>query len=143
MPTIARSALLPYNAAALYDLVNDVAAYPQFMDGCVGAVVTTHGDGFMEARLDLARGGIRQSFTTRNTLHPKTRIDLQLVDGPFERFGGGWQFVALGEQACKVSLDLSFTMSGAVANAATGKLFEAVANNLVEAISRRARQHYG
>jgi ribosome-associated toxin RatA of RatAB toxin-antitoxin module len=143
MPIIARSALLPYNAAALYDLVNDVGSYPQFMDGCVGAIVIAQGDDFMEARLDLARGGIRQSFTTRNTLYPKTRIDLQLVDGPFERFGGAWQFVALGEQACKVSLDLSFTMSGTVANAATGKLFEAVANNLVEAVSRRARQHYG
>ena len=143
MPTIARSALLPYSADALYDLVNDVAAYPSYMDGCVGAAVITQDDNALEARLDLSKGGLRQSFTTRTRLQPKQRIELHLVDGPFEQFAGSWTFLSLGPNACKVSLDLSFTMRSGVAAAATGRLFESVANTLVDAVTRRARQQYG
>jgi len=143
MPTISRSALLPYAADALYDLVNDVAAYPDYMDGCVGAEVLEQGEGFMEARLDLAKAGLRQSFTTRNTLHPKSRIDLNLIDGPFESLSGSWLFEPLSATACKVTLDLHFTMRRGILAAATGRLFESVANNLVDAVTRRAKYCYG
>ena len=61
MASIHRSALLPYSSDKLYAMVQDVEAYPQFMDGCVGAQILDQGEEFMEARLDLARGGSAQS----------------------------------------------------------------------------------
>ena len=65
MNDIRRSALLPYSAERVYALINDVEAYPEYMDGCVGAQVLYVDGETMEARLDLARAGIRMSFTTR------------------------------------------------------------------------------
>lgn len=67
---IQRTALLPYTARDMYLLVNDIAAYPSYMDGCVGAEVLARDEGEMVARLDLAKAGVRQSFTTRNQLVP-------------------------------------------------------------------------
>ncbi|MEQ8515653.1 MAG: type II toxin-antitoxin system RatA family toxin [Chromatocurvus sp.] len=143
MPTIHRSALLPYTAQQVYELVNDVESYPSFMDGCVGARILSRSDDTMEARLDLARGGIVQSFTTLNTLIAHEAIELRLREGPFERFAGRWRFQALGEAACKVSLELDFKIRSALVGVAAGRLFERVTNSQVEAVARRARQVYG
>ena len=143
MTIINRSALLPYNAHQLYTLVNDVESYPRYLDGCVGAQVLHLGDDMMEARLDLARGGIKQSFSTRNRMISAREITLELIDGPFEYFSGRWDFRALGDSACKMSLNLEFNINSTVLGAAASRLFDKVTNNLVDAVGQRARQLYG
>ncbi len=143
MAAIHRSALLPYSDAQLFVLVNDVEAYPQFMDGCVGAEVLHTDERHMEARLDLARGGISQSFTTVNELLPYESISLSLKEGPFENFAGIWRFQRLAEQACKVSLDLEFSLRGSLLGAAAAALLDGVTGNLVDAVVRRADEVYG
>ena len=127
----------------MYHLVNDVAAYPQFMDGCVGAEVLRDDDSEMLARLDLAKGGIRHSFTTRNRKQPCQGILMQLEEGPFDEFSGEWQFESLGASACKITLDLRFRLSGKVASSAAKRLFQGVSGNLVDALCKRANQLYG
>ena len=143
MTEIQRSALLPYPASKLFELVNDIEAYPQYMDGCVGAEIIERQADIIEARLDLARAGIRQSFSTRNQLVGGEVIVLQLVEGPFDYFEGRWEFKALGAEACKVSLALQFQVSGKLMGAAAGSLFDKVTKNLVDAVSQRARAIYG
>ena len=143
MTVINRSALLPYSARQLFDLVSDVESYPRYMDGCVGARVLRRDEGLLEARLDLARGGIKQSFSTRNRMHSAHEITLELLDGPFEYFSGHWDFDALGESACKMSLYLEFKFNSKLLGAAASRLFDKATNNMVDAVSRRATQLYG
>ena len=126
----------------MYQLVNDIESYPKFMPGCAGAKVLERGSGWLIARLDLARLGIKQSFTTRNTLKPPVSMSLTLVDGPFDSFSGEWQFVKLNERACKVSFWLEFRVSNALAALALPKLMEHVASEQVDAVCKRARQIY-
>ena len=144
MPTIQRSALLPYPAEHVFALVSDIEAYPSYMDGCVGAQILHRDEHVVEARLDLSRGGIAHSFATRNRASSEHHtIDLELLDGPFETFSGRWEFQQLGEMACKVSLDLDFRFNNSLLGAAAGKLFDSVTSNLVDAVSRRAKTIYG
>ena len=143
MTEIQRSALLPYPASKLFELVNDIEAYPQYMDGCVAASVLRHEGDLMEAQLELARGGISQRFSTRNRLVAGESIALELIEGPFETFNGRWDFRALGEDACKVSLRLEFVVNNALIGAAAAKLFDRVTGDLVDAVSRRATHLYG
>ena len=143
MTVINRSALLGYSDRQLFDLVSDVESYPVFMDGCVGASILRREVGLVEARLDLARGGIRQSFSTRNRPFAVHEITLELIDGPFERFSGSWHFRALGDAACKMSLNLDFKLNNSVLGVAASRLFDRVTNNLVDAVGRRASQMYG
>lgn len=140
---IAKSALLPYAAEQLFDLVNDIAAYPQYMDGCAAATILSATDETVEARLELNRAGITQAFATRNRLQRPTAIDMDLLEGPFTALTGRWQFQALAPEACKVSLDLRFELDGKLASLAVGRLFESVASNLVDALCRRAHALYG
>lgn len=143
MAHINRSALLPYSTQAMFELVNDIEAYPAYMDGCVGATILKRDSDVIEARLDLARGAIRYSFTTRNRLDAPKSIQMDLIDGPFTQFEGRWFFQTLGDNACKVILDLQFAMSSSLGSLAAKKLFDGVANNLVDALCQRAKVVYG
>jgi ribosome-associated toxin RatA of RatAB toxin-antitoxin module len=143
MTRIDRSALLNYSAENMFALVNDIEAYPSYMQGCVGAQVLCRDDSTVEARLDIAKAGIKQSLVTRNILRAPEEILLQLVEGPFESFEGKWGFQSLKEDACKVTLELSFTMSNSIVGQAAKKIFEPVASNLVDALCKRARIVYG
>jgi ribosome-associated toxin RatA of RatAB toxin-antitoxin module len=142
MTDIHRSALLPYPAIKVYQLLNDVAAYPEFMDGCVGSQILLSTDELMEARLDLSKAGFSYSFTTRNKLRPPEEIEMSLVDGPFEQFHGVWQITTLSDEACKISLDLHFTLAGKALSMAAKVLFNPMANKLVDAVVSRAHELY-
>lgn len=143
MTVINRSALLPYSPGQLFELVSDVESYPQFMDGCVGVRILRREANLVDARLDLARAGISQSFSTRNRMLAAREIRLELIEGPFETFGGRWGFLALGDSACKLSLDLEFTFRNSLLAAAASRLIDKTTHNLVDAVSRRAVHLYG
>lgn len=142
MPELNRSALLPYPAEAIYALINDVAAYPQYMEGCVGAEVLVQSEQEMEARLDLAKSRFRYSFTTRNRLTPPSSVVMELVDGPFETFAGEWSIIPLSDTACKVTLHLNFTLQSKALALAAKALFNPMADNLVDSLVKRAHQLY-
>ncbi|MBL4567429.1 MAG: type II toxin-antitoxin system RatA family toxin [Porticoccus sp.] len=132
-----------YSAQQMFDLVNDVASYPLYMDNCVGAEILEQSKGSMVARLDLKKGLISYSFTTCNTLYEPEQISMSLQQGSFSQFSGVWSFKALTETACKVMLDLEFEFNSLSVGIASSGLFTSVANNLVDALSLRAKEVYG
>lgn len=140
---IQRSALLPYPAQALYDLVNDVASYPQFLPWCSASEILEASETHMLASLEVAKGGIGQRFVTCNVLLPGQRIEMNLQEGPFTSLNGVWEFKALGDKACKISLDLTFDYAGPLVRATLGPLFNQAANTMVDAFCQRAKQLYG
>jgi ribosome-associated toxin RatA of RatAB toxin-antitoxin module len=126
----------------MYCLVNDVASYPQFMDGCSSVDIIEHTDELMRATLYLKKAGMEVSFTTCNQLVADTSIEMYLQDGPFKTFNGLWQFKALSDSACKLTLDLEFEFkSRTLAKLATG-MFSGVSSNLVDSLCKRADEIY-
>lgn len=140
---IQRSALLPYPAQALYDLVNDVASYPEFLPWCSASEVLESSEAQMRASLTVAKGGISQRFITRNQLVPGESIVMELEQGPFRQLHGIWHFKALTDKACKISLDLSFDYDGPLIKATLGPLFNQAANTMVDAFCQRAKHLHG
>ncbi len=143
MVTISQSALLPYSAEQMFALVNDIAAYPQFMSGCLGAELLSVQPDSITARLDLGKAGLRYSLTTRNELVPPEKMTMTLVDGPFSAFSAEWRFVPLKTDACKTCLDMRFEFRAGLVDAALKALFEATSRDLVNAICKRAEKLYG
>jgi len=122
----------------MFALVNDIAAYPKRFDWCDGAEVLEADETRVVARLDLGLGGIRTWFTTENALAPPHHIDMTLRDGPFRRLAGRWQFHALDESACKVSLTLDFEPSNRLLGPAFVLGFQALADRMVDDFVRVA-----
>jgi len=76
-------------------------------------------------------------------LLPGQRIEMNLQEGPFTSLNGVWEFKALGDKACKISLDLTFDYAGPLVRATLGPLFNQAANTMVDAFCQRAKQLYG
>jgi ribosome-associated toxin RatA of RatAB toxin-antitoxin module len=140
---VEKSALVPYSAQAMFDLVADVEHYKEFLPWCSDSQLLSRGDNKLCGKIEVSRMGIRQSFSTCNTLDPPGRMGLVLHEGPFKHLQGEWRFVELREDACKVMLTMEFEFSGKLINAAFGKVFNQVANSLVESFVKRAREVYG
>jgi ribosome-associated toxin RatA of RatAB toxin-antitoxin module len=143
MPSIQRSALVPYSPAQMFDLVNDIESYPQFLPGCRSATVYARDNDTIKAGLELAKGAVRKSFTTCNRLQKNKMIEVRLVEGPFQHLEGFWRFDALESGATRVSLDLEFEYSNRLVGLAIGPVFTQIANTLVDSFVRRAREVYG
>lgn len=143
MPQISRSAIVSYSAKQMYELVNDVAAYPEFLPGCVGSRVLSQSATEMVAAVDVEKLGIRKTFVTRNTLVEAQKIGMQLVEGPFRKLTGGWTFSELPNNSCKVELNLQFEFTNKLIELAFGKVFNELAANMVSAFSLRAKKVYG
>lgn len=140
MIQIRRSALVMRTPAVMFDLVNDVEAYPRLFAWCSGAAVLERDESSLVARLDLRLAGLNQSFTTRNTVLRPDRIHMLLVDGPFRTLEGEWSFLALGETGCKIALALDFDYSGRLTAPALRMGFRNLADRLVDDFSREANR---
>lgn len=138
MHTIRRSALVEHSSARMFDLVNDVAAYPRRFDWCSAAELIDSNDSKLVARLDLGLGSLRTWFTTENTLDRPHRIDMNLVDGPFRKLHGQWEFHTLDESASKVTLTLAFEPSNRLLGPALALGFQGLADRMVDDFVRVA-----
>lgn len=142
MKQVSRSALVSFSAEQMFDLVNDVARYPEFLPGCSGSRILETSASGMVASVDVSKAGISKTFTTANELVAGEAILMSLVDGPFKTLKGGWFFTALDEQACKVELKLEFEFSSKMIELAFGKIFNELTGNMVNSFTKRAKQVY-
>ena len=143
MQHIQRSALVNHTAEQMFDLVNDIEAYPSFMPGGRGARVLEATENELVGELQLGAAGVEQRLTTRNTLERPHKIAMTLIEGDFTEFSAAWRFEALSEEASKVSLDMRFAFSRTLLNVAASSLFSTMANAQVDAVVKRAAAVYG
>ncbi len=140
---VVKSILIPYSAAEIFDLVNAVERYPEFMPWCGGATVHNRDEHALTASIVIDFHGIKQTFTTRNTNQRPSRIDVALVDGPFQSLVGHWTFNALREDACKVVFELNYAFKNRALEAIVGPVFNKIANSFIDAFANRAEVIYG
>ena len=146
MKTVHKSVLIWYSAAEMFALVTDVASYPQFLPWCDRASVQEADAQGMIAKVGISFAGLRQSFTTRNRHEQGRKVSLTLVDGPFSKLEGQWNFLPLGDgnqRACKVELTLSYDFDNGALAALVGPVFDKIAGSLVDAFVKRAAVVYG
>lgn len=143
MTSIKRSAVVPYSAKQMFQLVDGIEDYPQFLPWCKASEIHERTADEVKATLVLAKGGMEKSFTTINRNQQDKMIEVRLVAGPFSHLEGFWLFDTLNENMCKVVLDLDFEFSNALLSLAIGPLFQQIATSLVDAFCQRAKEVYG
>jgi len=143
MRKVSRCALVPYSAAQMYVLVEDVESYPDFLPWCSAAVLHWREGDLLEGSVEMHVAGLRRSFRTRNVMRAHEAIDMELVEGPFTHLSGGWHFKPLDQLGCKVSLAVEFEVKSRATNRLLGRYFEEICNSLVDAFVRRANDIYG
>jgi ribosome-associated toxin RatA of RatAB toxin-antitoxin module len=145
MKNVHKSVLIWYTPEEMFALVTDVARYPEFLPWCDHAAVLALEPDGMKAEVGISIGGIRQTFTTRNTHLAGREVRMKLVDGPFSNLDGSWKFAPLGDggqRACKVSLEMHYGFKSGALAALVGPVFDRIAGSLVDAFVKRAEQVY-
>lgn len=143
MTAIHRSAIVPYSAAQMFELVADIPAYPRFLPWCGGARIVSANADEVIASIDIVYGGMQKTFSTRNLLQRNKMMEIRLLEGPFSYLQGFWQFLSLGETDSKISLDLEFSVANRAVGLVLTPVFSNIANQLVDRFHRRAAELYG
>jgi ribosome-associated toxin RatA of RatAB toxin-antitoxin module len=142
MYQLSKSAIVPYSAEQMYQLVNQVDDYPKFLNWCSSASILKQTDTQIIASVEINKAGLTQSFTTINTLTPNQRIDITLKEGIFKQLNGAWIFTKLNDNACKVVLNLNFSFSSKIIDMAISPIFTKIANSQLDAFITRAKNIY-
>jgi len=127
----------------MFELVNNIDDYSQFLNWCDSSSILNQSDNQITASVQINQGGIKQSFSTLNTLTPYTSIEMQLLDGPFDELSGEWRFETLGENASKVHLTLQFKFKSMLIDMALSPIFKSITNSQLDAFVSRAKYIYG
>lgn len=143
MPDVNKSVLIDYSAERMFDLVDAVERYPEFLPWCGAATAVAVDASRVRASVTINYHGVKQRFTTENARVRPKEIEMQLVEGPFRALQGSWRFVHLNERACKVEFRLHYEFSSKLLQKLVGPVFNHIANSLVEAFVHRATQLYG
>jgi len=143
MHHISKSAIVPYTPQQMFELVNNIDDYSQFLNWCDSSSILNQSDNQITASVQINQGGLKQSFSTLNTLTPYTSIEMQLLDGPFDELSGEWRFETLGENASKVHLTLQFKFKSMLIDMALSPIFKSIANSQLDAFVARAKYIYG
>ena len=143
MALVEKSVLIEYSDAQMYALVENVAAYPEFLPWCGGTEIMKKDGDIARAAIIIDYRGIKQRFSTENRATPPQLIEMSLIDGPFRQLDGRWHFKALGEDACKVEFRLHYEFSSKLLEKIVGPVFHFIASTFVDAFVKRARQLYG
>lgn len=135
---------LPYSAAQMFDLVADVARYPEFLPWCTGARIRERRENDIVADLMIGFKMVRERFTSRvHTDRPAMRIDVEYIDGPFKFLKNHWQFTDIEGGRCRVDFYLEFEFRSVMLQKLIGVLFHEAVRRMVSAFENRAKQLYG
>jgi ribosome-associated toxin RatA of RatAB toxin-antitoxin module len=143
MSHVQRSVLVAHSAEKMYRLVDDVAEYPKFLPWCSGGNVEPVEHNKVLATVSIDFKGLRQSFTTVNTLEPFKQISLLLRQGPFTSMSGHWQFKPLTADACEVRFELHYAFAAGLLGPLLSPIFDAIVGSLIDAFVARADSLYG
>ena len=143
MTVINRHALVPYTTAQMFALVDDIESYPVFLPWCTSTTVISRDCDEVRATIALSKSGVSKAFTTCNRIQKDKMIEIRLLEGPFKHLQGFWRFDPLGEDGCKISLDMEFEFASKILDLAVGPVFSQIASSLVEAFEKRAVEVYG
>lgn len=132
----------PYSAQQMFDLVNDINAYPQFVPDCIDTGVLQRDDNLLLAYIEVEKFGFRKRFTTLNRLKEASKIEITLIDGPFKKLVGAWTFTPISENQSKITFDLTFEFNSKLLDMTFTPIFKDIMKNMVIAFSNRAKQLY-
>lgn len=143
MPEVSKTVIVPYTPRQMFDLVEGVERYPEFLPWCTGSAVLARDAAVTRAQLSVGFRGVKQRFATENRKTPPGEISMKLLEGPFRALDGRWRFTDLAGKGCKIEFSLAYEFSSRLLATLVGPVFSHIADTMVEAFVKRAERLYG
>ncbi len=114
MPRHSETRTLPYSAEQMFDLVADVASYPEFLPWVSAIRVRSDSETDMLADMIVGFKSLKETFTSRVVKARPGDIRVDYVDGPLKYLSNEWRFRdvdASGARAVSSSTSRSISRS--------------------------------
>ncbi len=141
MPRHHDTRLLPYTPHQLFDLVADVARYPEFLPWVVGARVQSRSETEMVADLIVGFKMFRERFTSKVMLDRPQMITVNYVAGPLKHLSNSWRFTP-EDNATRIMFEVDFEFRSRLFETMVGALFSEAVRHMVQAFENRAKALY-
>jgi ribosome-associated toxin RatA of RatAB toxin-antitoxin module len=136
-----RSALVPYSAEQMFDLIEQVEHYPEFLPWCTRTQLIERSDDIVAATVEVGFRELHIRVTTRNEKRRPEWMAIRMQDGSFRHFFGEWKLLPLGTLGCRIDFSLRYELALHTETLA-GPLIDRAANQMVDAFVRRAAAVY-
>jgi ribosome-associated toxin RatA of RatAB toxin-antitoxin module len=142
MAIISHKVLVPYTKEQMFNLVNDVASYTEFLPGCTYSKVLSETDSSLKARVELQKGPVNVYWISENTNIYADSITMRYIEGTFSHMSGKWLFSSSIENSCEVSFSLDYDFSSRLVRMAISPVLNAMIITIVNCFKSRAKEVY-
>ena len=143
MPRHAETRILPYSPEQMFDLVADVARYPEFLPWVVATRIRSNSATEMVADVVVGFKGLRETFASRVVKCRAESIRTEYLDGPLKHLISEWRFAAEGEGGSRVDFSVDFAFKSRLFEAVAGQVFGTALRRMTGAFQERAAKLYG
>ncbi|MBT4710484.1 MAG: type II toxin-antitoxin system RatA family toxin [Alphaproteobacteria bacterium] len=143
MPSHSEQRLLPHTPEHLFDLVADIAKYPEFLPWCADASILSEDGDTVTADLVIGFKMFRERFTSEVVLDRPNAIEVRYKDGPFKNLTNHWKFLPGDDGGCIVDFQVEFTFRSATMEMLIGAVFTQAVHRMVASFEDRADEIYG
>ena len=143
MVSIKKSALVLYSREEMFNLVDSVEDYPDFLPWCGGTEVLTKTSKVTKASIKINFRGVKQTFTTENNKNAPEKMIIKLINGPFKELSGEWRFLELDKDACRIELELHYQFSNIILEKLISPVFNIIANTFIDNFVKEANRRNG
>jgi ribosome-associated toxin RatA of RatAB toxin-antitoxin module len=140
MHNIHKSAIVLHPAEKMFQLVDSVENYPQFLPWCGSTQIIERDNDKTIASIEINYKGIRQTFTTENTKKQNQEMIIKLIDGPFKSLSGQWIFKNLDKDSCHIELKLEYEFSNIILEKLISPVFNMIANTFIDEFIKEANK---
>lgn len=134
--------LVPYNVKQMFNLINDINSYNQFVPGCstIKILEQTHNE--LIAEIIPINNKIVKSIITHNFFVENKSIIMHLKTNLFKNFCGNWRFIAISEKASRVEYISYYEFKSIFFEKIYNYLFQEICGNIIKIFIVRANQIY-
>ena len=140
MITIKKHALVLHSREKMFTLVDRVEDYPNFLPWCSKTQVIKRSEKITKATILINYHNIKQSFTTENVKIFPTKMNINLVDGPFKTLKGEWSFIEIEKDTCRIEFELQYEFSNHILDKLISPVFNMIANTFIDNFVAKANK---
>ena len=127
----------------IFALINNVEDYHKFLPWCSDSKIISDTNNKMAAEIEISKNFVNWKFSTENTYSLNKRIDIKLIDGPFNHLEGYWKFKKLDNYNTTVELYLEYKFDSRMIELSIKPIFSKIMSSILDSFISEAFKRKG
>tara|TARA_Y100001949_G_C15955086_1_gene316602 strand:- start:888 stop:1325 length:438 start_codon:yes stop_codon:yes gene_type:complete len=126
------------NVSLIFELINDVNQYSEFLPWCSESKILDDNNSEMTAEIEIHRSPIKWKFKTRNVYKSDEIININLQEGPFKDLKGSWKFEKIDKFNSRVTLYLEYEFNSKIIELSLKPVFSSIMSSILDSFISEA-----